>query len=275
MPGSFFSDNRVMAATQSSLISDLTALSIAPGDTLMLHASLKALGPIVGGAATLISSLLRAIGPTGTLAAYVDFEPFYEEGEEEIPIFDKNLATAARDHGILHEMLRTWPGAMRSDHPDAGVAALGAKANWIVAGHPLQYGYGPGTPFDRLHALNAKILMLGAPLDTITMLHYAEHLAQIPDKRIWKYRRRMPQGWVDFEEFDTGDPVHTALPENCFEQIAEAFLQTGQGIDGKLALGRTCVFESQPLVAFGVQWIEQKVRFSLPNADLSIKVDNQ
>jgi aminoglycoside 3-N-acetyltransferase len=226
----------------------------------MVHSSLRAIGPITGGAATLIRALLESIGPTGTLAAYVDFEPFYEEGDPEIPVFDKLTASAARDHGILHELIRTWPGSLRSDHPGAGVSAIGAQAQWITSEHPFHYGYGPGTPFDKLHQLNAKILMLGAPLDTITMLHYAEHLANIPDKTILRYRQLMPtsQGpqWVDFEEFDTGDPVHPSLPNNVFEQIAEAFLASGQGTQSPLGNATCTRLDSQALIPFAINWFE-------------------
>jgi aminoglycoside 3-N-acetyltransferase len=66
----------------------------------------------------IVQALLDAIGTAGTLVAYVDYEPFYDDtGEVEIPVFDKRIAHAARDHGVLHETLRTWPGALRSGHP--------------------------------------------------------------------------------------------------------------------------------------------------------------
>jgi aminoglycoside N3'-acetyltransferase len=35
----------------------------------MVHASLRAIGPVVGGANTIIRALLDAVGPAGTLAA--------------------------------------------------------------------------------------------------------------------------------------------------------------------------------------------------------------
>ena len=57
---------------------------------------------------------------------YVDFEPFFADTDEfEVPVFDKRIAHAARDHVVLHEAMRTWPGALRSDHPDTGVVAIG------------------------------------------------------------------------------------------------------------------------------------------------------
>lgn len=249
-------------ATRSSLRAQLTALGLQGGDVAMVHASVRSLGPVVGGVATIIHALQEAIGPRGTLVAYVDFEAFFDEGDPEIPVFDKRIAPAARDHGVLHEALRVWPGALRSDHPDAGVVALGARAAWIVEPHPFQYGYGAGTPYERVLEAGGKVVMLGAPLDTITLLHHAEHLARIPDKRVVTYRRLMPgpggPGWVTFEEFDTADPVNGRLPADCFEQIARAYLATGRGVVGPLAQTTGTVLDGRELVDFAVRWLEAR-----------------
>lgn len=230
----------------------------------MIHASVRAVGAVTGGVNVIVQALLDAIGPEGTLVAYVDFEPFYAESDEvEIPVFDKRIARAARDHGILHETMRTWPGALRSDHPDAGVVAIGALAEWISTAHPFQYGYGEGSPFDKILQAHGQVLMLGAPLDTITLLHYAEHEARIPGKRIRRYRRFMPSPdggeWVEFEEFDTAEPVHDMLPSNCFEMIAAAYLARGWGSQGSVGAATSFLFDGPDLVKFGIEWIERFV----------------
>jgi aminoglycoside 3-N-acetyltransferase len=231
----------------------------------MVHASLRNVGPVVGGANTVMHALLDAVGAQGTLVAYVDVESFVDDEDEDddVPVFDKRIAPAARDHGVLHEVLRNWPGALRSDHPDAGVVALGRRAAWIVDDHPFQYGYGDRSPFARVVEAQGHVLMLGAPLDTITLLHYAEHRARIAGKRVVTYRRLMPgpQGpeWITFEEFDTSEPVHAALPENCFEQIAGAYLASGRGAVGPFGAGRATLLDGPGLVDFAVAWIERAV----------------
>ena len=65
--------------TLTTLTADLRRLGVRPGDLLMVHSSLRRLGPVVGGAAVVVQSLLDAVGPGGTLLAYVDFEPFFED----------------------------------------------------------------------------------------------------------------------------------------------------------------------------------------------------
>lgn len=226
----------------------------------MVHAGVRSVGPVIGGVNTIIRALLDTLGPAGTLVAYVDFEPFFEDGDHEIPVFDKRTAHAARDHGILHETLRTWPGALRSDHPDAGVVALGPLAEWITRDHPFQYGYGPGSPIEKALTSGVQVLMLGAPLDTVTLLHYAEHQARIPDKRIHTYRRLMPTPagpqWLSFEEFDTADPVNAKFPSNCFERIVSDYLATGLGSQGTVGSALSVLLDGPSLVAFGIEWME-------------------
>ena len=52
--------------------------------------------------------------------------------------------------------------------------------------------------------------MLGAPLDTITLLHYAENRANLRHKAVVRYSypvlRDGEKVWIDVEDFDTGDP---------------------------------------------------------------------
>lgn len=170
-----------MAASRASLAADLVRLGVSTASVVMVHAGVRSIGTVTGGVNVIVRALLDVIGPAGTLLAYVDYEPFHDDCDAvEIPVFDKRIAHAARDHGILHETLRNWPGAQRSDHPDAGIVAIGALAEWITKGHPFQYGYGRGSPFEKALQSDVQVLMLGAPLDTITLLHYAEHEAQIP-----------------------------------------------------------------------------------------------
>ena len=253
-------------STRRSLARELRELGVTPGDVLMVHASMRAVGEVLGGANVVVQALEDVVGEAGTLTAYVDVELFHEDDDEseDVPVFDARIARAARDHGILHEVMRTWPGARRSAHPDAGVVAIGARAEWIVDPHPFRYGYGEGTPFARIVEAGGKVLMLGAPLDTITLVHHAEHLARIPDKRVVRYRRRMlgregvPE-WVEFEEFETGDPVHESLPENCIEVIAEAYLASGRGRRGEIGKAPSYLFEGADLVRFAVEWLEEKL----------------
>ncbi|MFZ1993570.1 MAG: AAC(3) family N-acetyltransferase, partial [Solirubrobacteraceae bacterium] len=51
----------------SKLTADLRALGVCAGDVVMIHASLRAIGPVAGGAAGVVQALEDAVGSGGTL----------------------------------------------------------------------------------------------------------------------------------------------------------------------------------------------------------------
>ena len=208
----------VPIVARSLLLRDLSNLGIAPGQVVMLHASVKAIGWVVGGPDVVLQAILETLTSTGTLMMLASWEdnPYdlqrWPEArrrayEEKCPAYDP--ATSRADHremSILAEYLRTWPGAQRSAHPFCYVA-VGARAQCLTADHPLQYGNGPGSPMAKLCELGGKVLLLGPLFRNLTILRHAEHLANVPSKRL--DHCRMPvlcdgrRVWVEIEEYDT------------------------------------------------------------------------
>lgn len=242
------------------------------GQVIMLHVSVRAIGWIVGGPDMVIQALLDVLGDKGTLMMYVSWEDSpYDLSDrpenhqraylEECPPFDPARSRANREWSILTEYLRTWPGAFRSGNPDASVVTVGAKARWITENHPLNYGYGPGSPLAKLCQVKGKVLLLGAPLSSITLLHHAEHMAKVPEKRVVHYRmpllRNGKRVWVDIEEFDTGRGiVDWDGEEDYFEVIAREYLSSGKGRQGRVGMAPSYLFDAADLVQFAIQWME-------------------
>ena len=255
--------------TRAALAEHLSALGLMPGDAVLVHAGLRSVGPILAGPDTLIDALRDAVGPEGTILGYCDWnyddrDLFDAAMRVHVPPFDPARSRATRDNGAFPELLRTTPGARRSGNPGASMAALGGKAAWFTADHALDYGYGPQSPFGKLVGARGKVLMLGAPLDTMTLLHHAEHLADIPNKRLRRYQAPiLVDGrtvWRDFEEFDTSDPVVEGLADDYFEEIVEDFLATGQGRRGLVGHAPSVLVDAPAVVAFAVDWLEARVR---------------
>jgi aminoglycoside 3-N-acetyltransferase len=234
-------------------------------------------GRIMSGPDTFIAALRDAVGPDSTILAYTDWDGAYDamlDGDgrvppawrAHIPPFDPAASRAVRDNGILAEFIRTTPGARRSGNPGASVAAIGARADWLTADHPLDYGYGPGSPLAKLVEAGGKVLMAGAPPDTMTLLHHAEHLARIPDKRVRRYEVPLatPDGivWRVVEEFDTAVAVVPALADDYFIKVVEVFLATGQGTQGAIGEAPALLVDASAICSFAVAWLEQ--RFSIP-----------
>lgn len=253
----------------TSLVADLSAIGVRAGDTLMVHSSLRAVGDVIGGANAILQALLNALTLDGTLMMMVGWEddPYRIETwptdiqqlyHEHLPAYDPATSRAAREYGYLCECFRTWPGTRRSTHPEGSFCAWGARADWIVADHPLQYGYGIGSPLEKLCLAGGKVLMLGAPLDTLTLLHYSEHLADVPNKRI--ERHFIPilvngvRTWVHFEEYDTSEGIVDEA--YTFEEIALEYLKSGRGMTGTVGEATSYLFDATDLAQFGIQWLE-------------------
>lgn len=262
------------------LSAHLRALGIAESDAVMVHAGLRSVGPMEARGLTLVEAILDTIGPGGTLLAYTDWIGGYEHLLDDtgrlpdalkagVTPFDAATSPAIPDNGAFVEIVRQWPGATRSDSPGPSVAAVGARATWFTADHSLNYGYGERSPFARFVEAGGKVLMVGAPLDTMTLLHHAEHKANIPEKRV--IRSEVPllrdgrTEWRMVEEFNTSVPVVTGLADDFFVAIVEAFLATGEGSRGKVGSADSVLVPAREIVDFAVRWLE--ARFPMPVGD--------
>ncbi|MEO8685786.1 MAG: aminoglycoside 3-N-acetyltransferase, partial [Devosia sp.] len=218
--------------TRQALADHLSSLGLERGDSVLAHAALRSVGPILGGPDALIAAIGDVVGADGTLLGYCDWQFEDEvlghpELRDQIPAFDPARSRSIRDNGAFPELLRTTPGARRSGNPGASMAALGGRADWFTADHALDYGYGPHSPLGKLVEANGKTMLIGAPWDTMTLLHHAEHVADFPNKRIRHYEGPMLVDgnavWRQFEEFDTSN-APTGLPEDYFATIVAEFL---------------------------------------------------
>src|SRR3712207_4214212 len=109
-----------MAATVSAqdIRTALGSLGLGQGDTVLVHSALSSLGQVEGGAKGLVQALLDLLGPAGTLVVPTlpsVTEPFDPE-------------TSPSTVGRVSEVVRLWPGALRSRHPTHAVSAVGAQA---------------------------------------------------------------------------------------------------------------------------------------------------
>jgi aminoglycoside 3-N-acetyltransferase len=264
------------AVTRSELARDLQGLGVRPGGVLMVHTRMSALGWVVGAAETVVRALRDAVGPDGTLVAYASWEEHVYQAsdwprahvaayEREPPVFDPAVSEAVRDHGRVPERLRTWPGARRSAHPEASVVALGPRADDLTRDHPQQDGYGPGSPFARVVAARGQVLLLGAPLETLTLLHHAEAIAAVADKRTITFTVEVAgAGTCAYTDIDTtaGAVPYEALrlPDGTdpFEVIGRAALDAGAGRTGRVGAATCHLFDAAALTAFAVAWIEER-----------------
>jgi aminoglycoside 3-N-acetyltransferase len=231
--------------SRDELADGFRRLGITPGDTVMVHASVRAVGEVAGGPDQIHLALKDALTTDGTLMMYASCPAYYDEvgrgnltadQEREVwqklPPFDPLTARAARDNGTLVEFLRTSPGS-HVNHHVARFVVWGRNADHLISEQPWNYAFGAGSALDRFQQLNGKILLLGCDHDTVTFLHYAEHIVDIPGKRIARYKvpvaeminGRPARVWRDMEEFDTADAgAHPNWPPRFFAHIVDTYL---------------------------------------------------
>jgi aminoglycoside 3-N-acetyltransferase len=170
-----------MPYTEREVERCLHSLGIGDGDTVFVHAAMKALGPLQtpndNPFEALLGTFLSIVGAGGTIVV-----PTFNFGFCRGEPFDVQN-TPGEGMGQFSEYVRKRPEAQRSRHPFQSVAAIGKQASWIAAAKSRTAFSGNGA-FDRMLALDAKILFFGVPF-VETFVHIAEERAAV-DYRFWK-----------------------------------------------------------------------------------------
>jgi len=236
-----------------SLASDLARLGVRAGDLLLVHSSLSALGWVSGGAVAVVRSLFDAVGEAGTIVVPTHTPHLTDPARwqhpavpdnwvpvirETVPAFDPEVEPS-RFMGAIAEVVRTWPGTLRSTHPHVSFAAHGPLAAQVTGGHELEWSLGEGSPLAQAYDLGVKVLLLGTR--NCTSLHLAEvraglavAITQGAALEVDGVRR-----WVEFVDGDYDDTHFDAvLTEFCTERgirigrvgHAEALLLDGRSL---------------------------------------------
>ena len=159
----------------ASLSEEFKALGIRPGMDLLVHSSLRRVGPVEGGADTVIDALLSVLGPEGTLM----MSAVSGNVTENQPVFDVRLTPATV--GTLPNVFMKRTGVIRSLHPIHSVAALGPRAEFFTAGHlECNTPWSPESPYGKLMRNGGSILFLGTNFTCNTCIHALEIEARVP-----------------------------------------------------------------------------------------------
>src|ERR1700677_4031090 len=163
----------------AELANDFRNLGITPGDTVMLHASVRAVGEVAGGPDAIHLALTSALTTQGTLMMYASCPRDYDELgrgnltieqereiREKFPAFDPLTARSDRDNGTLVEFLRTYPESRVNRHV-ARFVFRGKQTEHLMERQPWDYGFGVNSPLERFLRLDGKIVLLGSAHDAV------------------------------------------------------------------------------------------------------------
>lgn len=201
------------AVSVARLTEQLRGLGVGPHTgVLLVHAALRAVGPVAGESAGVLAALRAALGPGGTLVVYTATPENSLTSRLHLtataglsaveraaylaamPPFDPLTSPCSPTVGRLSEELRGTPGARRSAHPQTSFAALGPLAGQLVADHPYECHLGEESPVGRLYRAGASVLMLGAPLTTCTVFHLADYRVPSPPRKRYGCVVKGPRG---------------------------------------------------------------------------------
>jgi aminoglycoside 3-N-acetyltransferase len=262
--------------SRASLAADFRALGVASGDTVMLHASVRSVGRVIGGPDAIHLALGDALEPGGTLFMYAGCPRFYDEvgrgnltPEEEaevlahLPAFDPLTARAARDHGVLAEFFRTTEGT-RTSHHVARFIARGNAAEALTVKQPWDFAFGAGSPLERFMARDGKILLLGCDHDHVTFLHYVEHVADFPGKIVARFQVPVlvdgGRVWREMKEVDTSVRAHANWPGRFFSSLVDAFIARERIAAGRVGDATSFLLPARGLYEFARPEMERIAR---------------
>jgi aminoglycoside 3-N-acetyltransferase len=233
---------------------------------VLVHSSAGSLGFVVGGSQAVVQALLDVLGPDGTLVVPTHTpdntdpadwcnppvpESWWTSIRSQAPGFERSR-TPSRWMGVIAETVRTWPGAVRSDHPQVSFAAVGRHAASITGTHQLDDALGERSPLGAVYRLDGKVLLLGCGHDSNTSLHLAEWRQTSPPRAETGASVRRPDGT---SEWITWTDVTPSVDD--FEQIGSAFevavgLSAGLVGDADARLTR-----QRALVDFATAWMAE------------------
>lgn len=166
-----------MTYTKHQLKTMIADMSITPTDTVLIHSSMKSIGPVDGGADTVLDAWMEYLQdglfmlPTHTWA----------QMSEDYRVFD--LVNEPSCVGILTELFRKRPGVVRSLHPTHSMAVYGARSHEYIRGEEnVTTPCMPGGCWARLEDEHAKILLIGVGHERNTFIHAVEESVSVPDR---------------------------------------------------------------------------------------------
>ncbi|MEV4808756.1 aminoglycoside N(3)-acetyltransferase [Micromonospora avicenniae] len=253
--------------TVASLSEQFAAAGVTAGRTVLVHTSMRAVGPVDGGVAAVLAALRRVIGRAAVVvsaqtpnnstsspafrAATRGMTPAEVAGHiARIEGFDP-ATTPSFGVGVFAEHVRQEPEAVRSTHPQASFAALGHGAAELMRVHDLECHLGERSPLGALYEADATILLLGVGYGACTAFHLAEY--RLPRRPTREYCCFLRDGdWRVRRDFTGLD-----LDDGDFEFLGRA-METSPDVvvtEGRVGRARTLSMPMRRAVDFAVGWM--------------------
>ena len=208
-----------MSYTKLDLLQDLADMGLTGQETILIHSSMKSIGPVDGGADTVLDALMEFFRPGLLLLPTHTWRTINAAN----PVFD--VCTSSCCVGILPELFRQRPGVVRSLHPTHSMAGYGQQAVSYLAGEELRNTpCTPGGCYDRLKDVGGKILLVGVTHARNTYIHSIEEVLNVP--------HRLADQPMKLQSVNTDGSAHTVYMRSHYNaqqpHISEDFIKLTQ-----------------------------------------------
>jgi len=244
-----------MAVTKKDLSNDLLAMGLKPGDTLLVHSSMKSIGPVEGGPDAVLDGLSEFLRPG--LLVFPTLS--YESVDAGHPLF--SVRDTPSCVGLLTELFRKRPEAVRSWHPTHSVAASGDDAARFAAGHELdETPCCRKGPWGRLLDRKARILFVGTGISCNTFLHGVEEWNKVPDyftKKPEMLKITTPGGRI----IERGYYRHDQHNSNNYAKLEPLFIEKGAMTAGKFGAAECRLGDCVLMESIVTDLLKSDIRF--------------
>ncbi|KAE8395606.1 SPBc2 prophage-derived aminoglycoside N-acetyltransferase-like protein YokD [Aspergillus alliaceus] len=256
-------------STIESITRQLNALDEIRGTTILLHSSLSSLGWVCGGAEAVVLAILSAIGPDGTLVVPTHTGDNSDPAEWQCPPVPREWhaiiraasppynppTSRTRGMGVIAETIRTWPGAVRSAHPQTSFAAVGPLAEWLMKGHEVDCRLGESSPLAKLEKVDAKVLLLGVGFDVCTAFHLAEYRVannaeEHMENNSFAIATEEGRQWITVTDI--------RISSDPFGDLGGDFQKAGLVIEGRVGNALVKLFKISEAVRYAEGWLQMQ-----------------
>ncbi len=232
-----------MTMTKERLVDDLRSMGLQPHDTVLLHTSMKKIGPVAGGPDAVLDMLMDYFSEG--LLCFPALS--WTTAKAQPPAFD--VLRTPSIVGILPELFRQRPGVVRSWNPTHSMAAFGRDAQWMtredhLSGTPC----GPRSSWRKLMHRQAWIVMAGCDLTSCTFLHGVEEWCGVPGRigKPVRFQITLPDG----QHMALDSAPHTGAPSQNYWKIEAGLKSAGLLCAHTFGRAPTMLINAQDLYAY-------------------------
>ncbi len=219
--------------TREELGRSVRNIGVRQGDSLLVHSSMHALGPIEAGADGVIDTLIDVVTPDGLIVVPTHT---WDVVNKRQPVWHQTLTPS--HVGVLTNRLRMRKEAIRSIHPTHSVAAIGSRAREFCEAHEGDDSpCSPTSPYGRLIENKGKVLLLGVDLTRCTLIHCLEEMAGLGE--IWSLTPPEPRFCIlaNGEMISVLARAHQNYKSANYDRVESALIK--EGILNRMNIGRS------------------------------------